>query len=180
MASVRRRGSTVRVKLDAAESALLAGLAHEVRSMLQPAENDTDDADPLEQLVGLSSSPVSTPDDPAVRRLLPDAYADGEAAAEFRRLTDSDLRDTKANQLQRIVDTVGEQSTVVLDDDDAVAWLHGLADIRLVLAQRLDITEETDLDPTRSDESDPRFAQLAIYDWLAWLQDAMVNAVSTG
>ena len=42
---------------------------------------------------------IDPPQDPALRRLLPDAAADAELAAELRRLTEADLRETTAHQV---------------------------------------------------------------------------------
>ena len=60
-----------------------------------------------------------TPDDPALARLLPDAYADDEeAAAEFRRFTERDLRDAKARdaRTRSIARELAEQGREVVVD----------------------------------------------------------------
>ena len=86
------------------------------------------------------------PSDPAVRRLLPDASRDDpEVAAEFRRLTEDDLRADKIARLTRLwaastAPTEGWRSDAfVVDPADAKDVAASITDLRLVLAERLDI-----------------------------------------
>ena len=74
----RRRGA-VTADLDAGEAGLLAALAEDLLGLL--GDGDQADEDPLAAMVGLSSGPVAVPDDPALARLLPNAYADDDHAA---------------------------------------------------------------------------------------------------
>jgi hypothetical protein len=185
MASVRRKSDAIRVELEPEEVALLRALVGEVLQLLDSGAAAAD-ADPLEQLVGMSETPVHSPTDPALRRLLPDAYAeDDEAATEFRRLTDSDLRTAKRGALQRIVDSLDAAvptrsgaSRTLLDEPTATAWLPALTDVRLVLASRLDIDEDIDRERMAVEPGTTRFDEIALYDWLSWLQEAMVHAVA--
>lgn len=125
--------------------------------------------------------------DPAVARLVPDAYShDTEAAAEFRRLTQDDLLDRRredatrmAHSLRRngtalraaaLSDAEAEQSlTIDLDAETAAAWLRTLTALRLVLATRLDITTDDD-----HESGDPRFG---IYDWLGYRLEVLVQSL---
>jgi hypothetical protein len=52
-----------------------------------------------------------------------------------------------------------------------------LNDLRLVLGTRLDVTEEMDFD---LDPSDPSAAELAVYAYLSWLQEQLVEALAAG
>lgn len=174
MASVERSGAVVRISLDADEVAVLANLADQVVTMLAP--DDAPDADPLEELVGMSSAPVAAPDDPALQRLLPDAYADDDAAVEFRRLTDTELRGVKVAALQRVVTDIGAGAAdVALDPEATEAWLQALNDVRLVVGTRLDVQEDTWSRRIKAD--DPRAPLFMVYDWLTALQDRLVDAV---
>jgi hypothetical protein len=180
MSKVRRKGDDVVVTLTSEERQLLASLATAICTLLE-RDGDTVDDDPLAALVGMSSEPVVAPDDPVLRRLLPDAYGDPELAAEFRQLTDADLRARKASALRRVLDDVTGDDTVALDEDEGVGmWVQGINDVRLVLGTRLDVTEDwTDSFDTLPPD-DPRIPLYLFYDWLSSLQDALVRAAMRG
>jgi hypothetical protein len=173
------------VSLDPAEASLVVSLVNEVDALLDSGPRPPE-ADPLEAMVGLPDAPAATPDNPILERLLPDGYRDDpEAATEFRRLTDRDLRATKREALRRIRDDIAAAGdiastrhlTVALDEPSAAAWLHGLADVRLALGTQLGVTEDAATERASRPPGDPREAELAIYDWLTWLQDAIVTAL---
>jgi hypothetical protein len=107
--------------------------------------------------------------DPAVERLLPNAYPDDDAAAaEFRSFTRSGLVERKLTNAGRVAATLPEESGISeLTPADAQAWLRTLTDLRLVLAARLGIEED-------GDEGDPDELLRAVYDWLAYLQDCLL------
>jgi hypothetical protein len=184
MSKVRRYRGIVRVTLEPAEQALLHSLVGQVVALLEPplGTGSSRTGDELEAIVGMSSDAVDPPDDPALRRLLPDAYRDDdERAAEFRRFTDADLRAAKTTALGRILAEVSPTDTqqrIDLDDDAAVAWLHGLNDVRLTLGTRLDIGEDIAAERAALSPGDPRYNEIAIYDWLSWLQEMLVDAVA--
>jgi hypothetical protein len=145
--------------------------------------------DALEDLLEESLEPVETPEDPVLLRLLPDAYrGDGEAAGEFRRLTEADLRATKRSGLSQIVADLSSTGSVQrgggvrldLDESAAAAWLPALTDIRLALGTRIGVTEEMDEERLNLPVDSPRYAEIATYDWMSWLQDAMVRALTEG
>ena len=175
MGSIRRRGDKVVVRLDAAERSVLASLLGAVRALLRAEEDDDAAADPLEAFVGMSGAPVETPEDPILRRLLPDAYADDEQSAEFRRLTDADLRARKTEAIDRVLDDVATSDRVDLDLEEGVGmWLQALNDVRLVLGTRLDITEDWPDDRDDLPDDDPRAALYDFYNWLTMLQERLV------
>jgi hypothetical protein len=180
MAGLERDGDVIVLRLAGEERPVLASLAASLAEMLEPADvaggRAEADADPLAAMVGMGSdSPVATPDDPALRRLLPDAYGDPDGAAEFRRLTDAALRAEKVANLRRILDGATASGGVVrIAADDVDGWLAGLNDIRLVIGERLEMTEEREhlLDLTGDD---PRLPLLAAYDWLSYLQEMILE-----
>lgn len=119
--------------------------------------------------------------DPAVARLVPDAYPDDAAAAgEFRHATEDDLLDRRRDDADRVLATLSaaggldgpadtEVVDVALSPDDARAWMRALAAIRLVIASRLGIASEED-----HDEDDPRFG---VYDWLGYRLEGLIHAI---
>jgi hypothetical protein len=107
--------------------------------------------------------------DPAVERLLPNAYPDdAAAAAEFRTFTRSGLVERKLANAGRVAATLPDASGVAeLTASDAMAWLRTLTDLRLVLATRLGIDDD-------DDSGAPDELLRAVYDWLAFLQDSLL------
>jgi hypothetical protein len=184
MGSVRRRAGAVRVGLVEDEVVLLASLSNAVMQILGGAGPPPSD-DPVEALVGLPSGAVEAPQDPVLARLLPDAYRDDDAAAgEFRRLMDGDLRAQKCAALQRVLDDLADGGTrkgnelrFELDDEAAQQWLYATNDVRLVLGTLLGVTEDMEQERSSLEPDSPRAVQLALYDWLTWLQNAIVEAV---
>ena len=58
--------------------------------------------------------------------------------------------------------------------EEAESWLTGLNALRLVLGTRLDVSEEA---PPNVDPTDPRAHQAAVYLYLSWLQEQLVEAM---
>ncbi|KTS65180.1 hypothetical protein NS206_05355 [Microbacterium testaceum] len=122
-------------------------------------------------------------DDPAVARLLPDAYPDDEEATrEFRRLTGDDLLGRRAADAEVVLRTLGMDGgahdqgdpdatlTIALGEDEALSWMRTLSAVRLVMATRLGSLSEDDHQP-----DDPRFG---IYDWIGYRLDGLVTALN--
>ena len=140
-----------------------------------PGEPSMDD---LARLLG-QTGPATPPDDPVLARLLPDAYADdAEAAGDFRRFTEHELRDGKAAAARTVLATLPENGgRIQLSEEDAQVWLRALNDVRLALGVRLSITEDFDARVADLDPADPRSAYMWIYDWLTFLQETLVRAL---
>jgi Domain of unknown function (DUF2017) len=141
-----------------------------------PGEPSMDD---LARLLG-QTGPATPPDDPVLARLLPDAYADdAEAAGDFRRFTEHELRDGKAAAARTVLATLPQDGgRIRLSEEDAQVWLRALNDVRLALGVRLSITEDFDARVQDLDPADPRSAYMWIYDWLTFLQETLVRALS--
>ncbi len=161
---------------DEFEAALLRRFVEDLLVLLG-AEQEAS-GDPLEALLGGSGGPVEPPTDPALARLLPDAYGgdDDEASREFRRFTEGDLRAGKRAHCRRVLATLPGPGKALLDRDDAAAWLGCLNDLRLVLGTRLGVTE--DLDPDGLDPDDPATQALHVYGWLGWLQESLLGCLT--
>ena len=113
-------------------------------------------------------------DDAALARLNPTAYPDDpEFDAEYRRLMSEDLDAGRLAALQTLEDSVDARR---LDQNQALAWLRALDDVRLLLGVRLEVTE--DPNDRRVAPDDPRAAGLALYDYLSLLQQDLVEALA--
>jgi hypothetical protein len=137
--------------------------------------------DPLDDLARLlgQAGPATPPDDPVLARLLPDAYQDdSEAAGDFRRFTEQELRNGKAAAARTVLATLPEDGgRVRLTDEEAQVWLRALNDVRLALGVRLSITEDFEARVQDLDPADPRSAYMWVYDWLTFLQETLVRAL---
>ncbi|MBN9184287.1 DUF2017 family protein [Microbacterium sp.] len=157
---------TVILEMTRIEAGHLADLVAQFSALLQDRE----------------ASVGGAPSDPALARLVPDAYPDdAEAAREFRDLTETALLHRRAEDAATVLASIGVDTTkdasaadartahvVRLDPEQLNAWLRTLAALRLVLAIRLGIDDEDD-----HDEDDPRFG---VYDWLGYRLEGLVHA----
>ncbi len=174
----RRTRRGLETSLDPVEAEVLSRCAQDLLVLLGDAAGGGEGADPLEALVGLSPGEVEPPRDPALARLLPDAYGDDDpgASRDFRRYTEADLRRGKREACRALLASLPDGGgKVVLDRPGADAWLGCLNDVRLVLGTRLDVTE--DLDPDTLDPSDARLPALQVYGWLGWVQESLLGAL---
>jgi Domain of unknown function (DUF2017) len=169
------------IRLVAGEVAILRGLFEQMAVLLAGDEDEPTDPDPLTQLTGLddAATPPTKPTDPALARLLPDAYADdADRSAEFRRFTESELRAEKTSSIRVVLDSLpAEGGKVVLTPEQADAWLYALNDLRLTLGTRLDVTEESYAELEAIDPKSERGRDLTLYTWLGILQETLVDTL---
>jgi len=118
---------------------------------------------------------AAEPEDPSLRRLRPRAYEDDEVEREFRSLMGAELESLRLENLRGLAETAGRDR---LDADELDRWLAALNDLRLVLGTRLDVTEDQFADGF--DPSAPHAYELAVYAFLTWLQEAAIDAASSG
>jgi hypothetical protein len=138
-------------------------------------------AEDLAASIGLPSEPVQAPTDPVLARLLPDGYTDDpEAAAEFRRYTEYDLRMGKMSAAAIVLDTLESGGSVRLDAAQAHEWMRVLNDLRLAIGTRLDVEEDYEAVADTLPDDDPLRSLYAVYEWLTWMQDSLVSALSKG
>jgi hypothetical protein len=150
----RQRGGSFRVRLPRGERTLLRGLAVELEQLLDGGRGNPD-----------------------LRRLFPPAYADSEpeAEADYREMMERELEHGRRAALRTLVATVDRDE---LTEPEAEAWLGVLNDGRLVLGTRLGVTDETlfaGVSPL-----DPRAREIAVYLYLSWLQEQLVEALAGG
>lgn len=188
----RERGAFV-AELDAQEREVVASVVADVAELLGAARFEDGPVpaaghpDPLGLRV--DEEWVAPPEDAAVRRLLPDASREDPAvAAEFRRLTEADLRRTKIERLgavwQQLTAADGRGGALVVQPDDAQALAATLTDLRLVLADRLGIVDEESADAlyetleaqVAEDDAAGQARQYlgSVYAALSWLQESLL------
>jgi hypothetical protein len=173
----RTIGGRIVLRADEVERAILADLVGQLVELVTPT--DDPEADPLARIVGIDPD-AERPDDPALARLFPDAYADDEEAAhEFRRFTERSLRESRLAHARTVLDGLARSGDkVVVSDAEAASWLGTLNDLRLTLASRLGIDEDTHDLMAEMPQDDPAFAVLHVYDWLTFLQETLVHALT--
>ena len=176
----RRTRAGVEVRFGTVEAAALTRLLTELVSLLDDTGGAARSDDPLEALMAGADTERERPDDPVLARLLPDAYDDGEAAAEYRRLTEGDLRAGKVAAARTALATLemAAGQKLLLDDEQAQAWLSAINDLRLSLGTRYEVTEDTydEMDSMAAD--DPRLPPLSAYLWLGALEETLVHALA--
>lgn len=145
---IKRSGDRVQLNLDEHERLLLRELVDDLAARLADSE------------------------DPSLRRLFPPAYTERESEQQYRSLVGDQLLDGRAKALATISDTLGSET---LDLDQADEWLRALNDMRLALGTRLDVTEDTDYE--HLDLNEPHDRDLAVYGYLTWLQEQLVEAL---
>jgi hypothetical protein len=194
----RRRGGGVVATFTGFEADLLRSLASQIVELLRSERaGPTSGDDPLERMLDMTG-PTSEPEDPVLARLFPNAYRDDdEAAGEFRRFTEGALRDSKAQAAVGVIETLEEAGLpaqpaeldpgpergaliidVELDHDAAMSWLRSFTDIRLALATRLGVEEGDDDYWLALPDEDPRAHVYDIYQWVGYLQETLVGALS--
>jgi hypothetical protein len=116
------------------------------------------------------------PDDPVLRRLFPAAFLDDAvASSEF----DSTVReDLLAQRMEAIATMERTLEAERLTEDELVAWLAAVNDLRLVLGVRLAVTEESSPEEFAGDPD--REQPYALYVYLSYLEEDVVRALSSG
>lgn len=189
--ALHRRSGHVIATFSGFEADLLRSLASQLVELLRnEAAVPRTGADSFEAMLDFSG-PTSEPEDPVLARLFPTAYPqDEESAAEFRRFTEGALRDGKATGAATVIDTLEEAGLppeltedglvidVEMDRDTAETWLRSFTDLRLALATRLGVEEGDDDVWLAMPEDDPRTQAHDIYQWVGYLQETLVEALT--
>jgi len=184
------RDGGVTVRLSGSEATLLRTLVVPVMELLNDPERPSppsEPADSTDDIFAELEKQFSQPDepepelsmDPVVARLLPDAYRDDpEKAGEFRKYTESSLRESKKYFAQTLLETLPPSGGKVrLTGDQARDWLRALNDIRLMFGVRLEVTEDFEEQLAALDPKDPRAAAFEVYGWLGAVQESLVRAL---
>jgi hypothetical protein len=185
LAGFRASAGGATARFAAAQAAIIRSLVSQVAELVRsedqppgPAAGEDDLAARLDAEFSLAPG-AALPDDPILARLLPDAYAgDPDASGEFRRYTEMSLRSGKVAAAQTVLDTLpATGGRVRLSAGDAQAWLRALNDVRLSLGVVLGVTDDFDNTVETLTTDDPRAAYVGVYQWLAYLQESLVDAL---
>jgi hypothetical protein len=147
----RTRDGDYALRLSAEERELLRQLPDELQTMLE-----------------------IEPEDPGLRRLFPHTYEDEQDEEAYQEVVGNELLDGRRRALRVVAETAEAER---LTPEQAQSWLTALNDLRLVLGTRLDVKEEELMTDLRPD--DPRAPDLALYAYLSWLQEQLVEAMSS-
>ncbi|WP_234411157.1 DUF2017 domain-containing protein [Nocardioides terrigena] len=186
-----RRSRRVIATFTGFEADLLRSLASQIVELLRNEAAVPDESrDPFEAMMDFSG-PTTAPEDPVLHRLFPTAYVDDEeAAGEFRRFTEGGLRDGKAAAAITIIEGLEEAGLppeltedglmidVELDEPTAETWMRSFTDIRLALATRLGVEDGDEAMWHALPDDDPRAQAHDIYEWIGWLQETIVEALT--
>lgn len=193
----RNDSGEIKITISTQEAQVLINLLEQLLELL--GEPTIAEPDPLFNLLGITGNELP-PEDPVLRRLLPNAYEDENEASEFRRYTEQSLREKKRASAHLIyealipseeewsADQPLDKATieVKLKLEEVGSWLSSLNDLRLALAVRLGIGEGDSSDKKSEGakekfevmvESDPMKAVYAVYTWLGWLQQSLLEAI---
>jgi hypothetical protein len=187
----KRKGAAFVARLDEDEREVVVGLLEQTRALLAPVPRETT-GDAFQDLVSrlglprLNDDTPYAPRDPALERLIPSAHReDPELAAEFRRLTEYGLRERKAANMATAISALHDSDgdKVRLDLVQAQATVVALTDVRLLLGERLGLRTDDDADAIQDRleaalEDDPQLYLAAYYDFLTWLQESLIQALT--
>ncbi|MGH3434624.1 MAG: DUF2017 domain-containing protein [Thermocrispum sp.] len=184
MKTWKRRGARMVAGFEQQEAAVLRGLVRQVEDMLR-ARAESTPQDELAELTGIRTGPTSSPDDPVLSRLLPDFHRldddqptaqDQDSVAALRSLHEPELLDAKLGVATVVLETLSPHGGEVrLSLEQADAWLSAINDVRLALGTALDVSEDM---PDDLPDDDPKAAHLGVYQWLTYLQESLVQAMS--
>ncbi len=177
-------GLKLRSEMDAREANVLRSLVGAVSGLLTERA-DAAPEDDLAALTGLRTGNTVAPEDPRLRRLLPDFHRpepgspDADRAdlnSALRGLHEPEIIDAKLAAGSVILETLPSAGgKIVLTPEQADAWLTALTDVRLALGTVLGIDADT---PDHLSPDDPRAPHLDVYHWLTWMQDSLLQALA--
>lgn len=126
----------------------------------------------VDQLDDIISAPH---DDPRVRRLFPTAYHDNpEHDAEYQNFMRDELAQSRRSSIAAVRSVL--MSEEPMTEPQLYSLMTVLNSLRLVLGTLLDVDETDGLDQIPEDS--PAFGQAQLYEYLGWLLEWTVSALS--
>jgi len=151
---VERVRSGFRFNFEEEERDLLHGLFEQLRALL-----------------------LGSADDPALKRIFPAAYHQTEHQeldAEYQRLMREELVASRLTGLATVEEALSTEPP--LTEEQVMAFMQAVNGLRLVLGTVLDVSEDLDLDEV--DDDDPHVGEYHLYNFLSWLLEWTVRALS--
>ena len=177
----RERHGIVTVDLDAHEVMVVRSACEQLGELFDSRGDGTQGAESA-AIPGVmdpfaDTNPKERPDDPALARLLPDAYPeDIEATGEFRRYSESDVLAFKRGNLRTMLSSLGDGAEPIrLDATQVQSWMYAINDLRLTIGTRLELEEGYGEEMAALPPEDPRLPLFYLYEWLSALQDGLIR-----
>lgn len=182
-------GRQVDGRLDADERELISTVLRQVRTLVVTMDPPLPEStgDDLEDSLAFLSVEPQPQSDPALQRLFPDAMREDRSAADdFRRITETSLRQRKVQGIDAALaalDAVTARSKVSFTPAEARALTVALTDVRLVLGARLGLQTDDDHERlvTLADAGsldDQTEHGLRLYEFLTWLQESLAESLA--
>ncbi|MDA3145981.1 DUF2017 family protein [Leucobacter sp. UCMA 4100] len=180
----------ITIELHPQESIILSNLVGQLLGLLQSHSSTPLDPDPLLASYEIGGTDC-LPADPALAKLLPNAYLDPSLAAEFRQVTEQGLLNRKIEdallvatalsggvpehiELEELLACEDPEGTIFfLTADTLEPWVRTLTALRLSIAARLGIETEQEYSQLR--EQSEHEETFVIYEWLATLTDMLLR-----
>ena len=146
------RHGTYRLNLPEEERQLMAHLLAQVKELVTAPAEETDDR---------------------VKRLFPVAYANDAAQdAEYQHYMRDELVASRVAAIETVLETLQAKD---ITESQLMAWMRSVNAVRLVLGTMLDIHEDdAGLELTATD---PHFGEHALYDYLSYLLEQIIEAI---
>ncbi|MFV0434563.1 MAG: DUF2017 family protein [Leucobacter sp.] len=175
----------LRLLLDYDEASMLDQLVNQLIQLLKSYSGTALDPDPLFASLEVGGS-EHAPEDPALARLFPDAYAEGAGdsagdAAQFRRVTEQGLLNRKLQDAMQVTSALGvggdlpdETAPVEVDISPASmgAWVRTVTAVRLAIAARIGLESPEDHARLVGDETTR--GTVLVFDWLAAILESVL------
>lgn len=175
------------------------GMSADAHDVSAAAENDggSQDYDAIAHLdFSLAEGGDEIDPDPALARIFPPMSSDYRVSTELRSLTLDALREQKVGNLELLASRIAaETEHVVVPEAQVDRFLAALTDMRLVLAARLEITDDEDAEkvhelaldagqhhrtpPDIDEEEEMRLILASLYVGLSWWQESLLTAMAS-
>lgn len=175
---LRDRG--IRLVFEPDEASIMDQLLTQLVSLLQTRSSTHLDPDPLLASLEIGGSDEA-PDDPALARLLPNAYESEDDANAFRSVSEQGILNRKLQDALAVSTALGlsgdpfggDSVEVEVVGDDVFTWSRVITSLRLAIAARAGIDSEADHIRLASDEEAQ--GSVMVYDWLAAILENLMS-----